>query len=237
VKAPSSRSETLRWGNHKTTAHTEAVSSKADAARAENELWVLSAVSAVRDEDGATSLLGDDERISLGDLRCPGHEGIGRDCGLRTADYGRMIALPATAARDVTPCRKDFEHDSKTPHVVQESTALAVVALCWAPCVGLEIRSWWPHVDRPAAVQRPYYKQQWDDAGYAEYRGPTATADVPDRICTSSTSLRDTVPAAESASVPGARLWPCIVCQQHFFLACLQSATYSRDRSLALLVD
>jgi hypothetical protein len=51
---------TLRWGNPKTTAHTEAVSSKADAARAGNELWVLSAVSAVRDEDGTTPLLGDD---------------------------------------------------------------------------------------------------------------------------------------------------------------------------------
>ena len=141
----------------------------------------------------------------------------------------RMSALPVAAARDVTSCSKN----TKTPHVVQELTALAVVALCKhcqtkcdglsrAPCVGLEFRSWWPHVDRPAVVQRPYHKQQWDDAGCAaEYRGPTATADVPDRICTSSAALGDTVPAAESASVAGAQLWPCIVRQQHFLLACL----------------
>jgi hypothetical protein len=44
-------------------------------------------------------------------------------------------------------------------HMSFKRTALAVVALCkhcqtecdrlsWAPCFGLEISSWWPHVDR-----------------------------------------------------------------------------------------
>ena len=32
----------------------------------------------------------------------------------------RMSALPMTAARDVKTCRKVSEHDTKTPHVVQE---------------------------------------------------------------------------------------------------------------------
>ena len=83
------------------------------------------------------------------------------------------------------------------------------------------------------SVAVPQTTDEWDDAEYAEYRGPTATADVPDRICTSSAALRDTVPAAESASVPGAQLWPCVVCQQHFFFWLVYKAPLTAETGLS----
>jgi hypothetical protein len=153
---------TLRLGTHKMVVPTEAVSPNTDAGREGNER-IPSADTGSGDE--AETPFADDSTQSP--LR--GGEKTRRDlprslCLLRMwsvswkgrvrsklAACCRMSALPVTAARDVTPCRRDFQHDTKTPHVVQESTALAVVALCkhcqtkcdrlgWAPCFGLDMR-------------------------------------------------------------------------------------------------
>ena len=114
---------TIRLGMHKTVVPTEAVSPNTDAGREANERVPGSgdeAETPFADDSTQSPLRGGEKTRrdlprSLRRMWSASWKGRVRS---KLAACCRMSALPVTAARDVTPCRRDFQHDTKTPHVV-----------------------------------------------------------------------------------------------------------------------